>query len=218
MSETSASKIQILLEQAAQQNETPTPGASSVASATRIYPTETEAEERFSYFHRKLFNIEQWNASSPISSFELFDENGNAQPEKPAAPGDFIKITLPGSGKDDWVKITTVQETANEIILTVQPSDNPTDRENEKNTSHFFTDDTTNNFCLQRTNEKLNFYVIGLNEKTNTEETDSVIETARNFATANLGRYLGIQKTQWKGFCENFLEGTSEKGLGTTEE
>jgi hypothetical protein len=50
-----------------------------------------------------------------------------------------------------------------------------------------------------------------LNEKTNADETEGVIETARNFATANLGRYLGIQKTQWKTFCENFIENKTDK-------
>ena len=210
MTETADSIIQILLSKAARQEESSDRDASSVASATRVYATETEAREQFSYFREKLFNILEWNECSPISSFELFDESGVSQPEKPAALGDFIKITLPGSGKDDWVKITAIDETSNEIILTVQPSHNPTDPENEKNTSHFFTGDSTNNFCLQKTNGKLAFYVIGLNEKSNTEETDNVFETARNFATANLGRYLGIQKTQWKAFCENFLENETE--------
>jgi hypothetical protein len=206
MPETTNGKIQILLEKAARQNESPTPDASSTASATRICPSESEAEELFSQFHQKLFHISQWNNESVISSFELFDEKGISQPEKRAVLGDFIKITLPGSGKSDWVKIIEVDETPNEVIVSVRPSLDPTDETKEKTVSHFFTADATNNFCLQRIKEKLNFYVIGLSEKTNTAETDGVLETARNLATANLGRYLGIQKTQWETFCENFLE------------
>jgi hypothetical protein len=111
MSETTTSKIQILLEKAARQNESPTREASSAASAARFCQSAAETEELFSRFHQKLFRINQWNSDSAISSFELFDEKGDSQPEKRAVLGDFIKITLPGSGKSDWVKIIEIDET-----------------------------------------------------------------------------------------------------------
>ena len=208
MSETTDSKIQNLLTQAARQNDLPAPGDSSFASASRICETEAEAEELFERLEAKLFRIEQWDHESEISSFLLFGADGQAQPEKVAAVGDFIRITLPGSGKHDWVKIIKIHKSANETILTIQPSPDPTDKttDSPNSTSHFFNSDSTNNFCLQRKGEKLNFYVIGLNEKTNTDETSSVIETVRNFATSNVGSYFGIQKTQWETFCRNFLE------------
>ena len=209
MSETADSITQNLLARAARQNDSPTSGASSVVKATRVFSTAAEAEKAFSDVREKLFQIERWNDYSEISSFKLFDTAGNAQPEKLAARDDFIKIILPGSGKDDWVKIVEIIETEDETVLTLQPSYDPTGGENEKITSHFFTDDSTNNFCLQRHGAKLNFYVIGLNEKTNTEETGGVLETVRNYATANLGCLLGIQKTQWETFCQNLLQ--SEK-------
>jgi len=194
------------LTRAARQDNPATQKDSSVANATRVLPTITEAEKLFSILHRKLFQIEHWNACSNISTFELFDETGKAQPKKTAALGDFVKITLPGSGKDDWVKIISIDEAQDETILTLQPSLNPVDEENEQNTSHFFTSDSTNNFCLQRESAKINFYVIGLDETANTEETSGVLETVRNYATAKLGCLLGIQKAQWETFCGNFLE------------
>src|SRR6476469_1566783 len=47
-----------------------------------------------------------------------------------------------------------------------------TDKEPDKNvTSHFFTSDATNNFCLEKRDAVVSFYVIGLSEKTNTDET-----------------------------------------------
>jgi len=200
------SKIQNLLEQAAAQVESSTAEVSSVTNATRNCSSETEAKNVFQRLIQKLFNIEQWNAESNLSSFKLFDENGSAQTEKIAAIGDFVRITLPGSGKDDWVKIVEIYETADEIVLTVQPSHNPTDKQNKSTTSHFFTDDSTNNFCLQKQGSKINFYVVGLSEKSNTEDTSSIVETVRNFATANIGHFLGIQKAQWQNFCDNFIE------------
>ncbi len=209
MSDAINGKIQILLEKAARQSDSTAPKQSSTAQATRVFSTAAEAEKAFSYLRNRLVKVELWNVESEISSFYLFDRNGNATPEKPAATaGDFIKIILPGSGKDDWVKIVEIHDSPGETVLTVQPSPDPTakETENEKTTSHFFTADSTNNFCLQKIDAKINFYVIGLNEKTNTEDTRGVIETVRNFATANLGSFLGIQKTQWETFCENFLK------------
>ena len=200
------SKIQNLLEQAAAQAESSTAEASTVTNGTRNCSTETEAENVFQRLKQKLHRIEQWNAESNLSSFALFDENGFSKMEKIAAVGDFIRITLPGSGKDDWVKIIDIHETADEIVLTIQPSPNPTDEDNESTTSHFFTDDSTNNFCLQKNGAKLNFYVIGLGEKSNTKDTSGIIETVRNFATANVGYFFGIQKAQWQNFCDNFVE------------
>lgn len=200
------SKIQNLLEQAAAQAESSTAEVSSVTNATRNCSSETEAKNVFQRLIQKLFNIEQWNAESNLSSFALFDENGFAKMEKIAAVGDFIRITLPGSGKNDWVKIVEIHDAADEIVLSVQPSSNPTDKEDNSTTSHFFTNDSTNNFCLQKNGIKLNFYVIGLGEKSNTEDTSGIVETVRNFATANIGHFLGIQKAQWQNFCDNFVE------------
>ncbi len=205
MPEPIISKIENLLESAAQHSDSPTAESSSVAKATRVFPDAASAEKEFAALQNSLFSIKQWNVFSEISSFELFDQNGNAAPTKSAVVGDYIKIILPGSGKDDWVKIIEITETPDEIILTVQPSHDPTDEENKSRTSHFFTDSSANNFCLQRKDAKINFYVIGLNEQTNTEATSGILETARNLATANVGAFLGIQKTQWETFCRKFL-------------
>ena len=50
------------------------------------------------------------------------------------------------------------------------------------------------------------FYVIGLREKQNTDRSGGIVESARNVAAANLGYYLGIQKSVWKEFCTNMLQ------------
>ncbi len=203
------SKIQTLLERAAAQTSAAGGDTSSVANAARNFSDAAEAEKYFAEFKRKLFRIEKWNADSGLSSFELFDENGARQaPQASAKTGDFIRITLTGSGKSDWVKVTGIDdERADEIVLTVQPAYNPTEKgADETATSHFFIKDSSNNFCLQKINQAVKIYVVGLNEISNTQETNNIIETARNVATANLGHYLGIQKAEWTTFCENFLE------------
>ena len=195
-------KIENLLKRA---NES-TAADSSVTSSTRVYATETEAESVFRQLSKKLFSIEQWNIESAITGFKLYDADGIAQPQKTAAVGDFIKTTMPGSGKDDWIKIVEITESPDELVLTVEPSRDPTDRSDDAIVSHFFAAGSTNNFCLQKKDAKINFYVIGLDEKSNTEDTGGIIETVRNFATANIGYFFGIQKAQWQTFCDNFIE------------
>ena len=179
---------------------------SSVTSSTRVCATENEAESVFLQLAGKLFSIEHWNIESEITGFKLYAADGIAQPDKTAAVGDYLKTSMPGSGKDDWIKIVESTESPDEIVLTVQPSLDPTDKSDETTVSHFFAAVSTNNFCLQKKGVKITFYVIGLDEKSNVEATGGIIETVRNFATANIGYFLGIQKAQWQTFCDNFIE------------
>lgn len=200
-------KIPILLAESERQSQSSDSKKSSFAHATRQFTMASEAEDHFKRFREKLFQIEKWNVESGISHFELFDESGNKIENENAKVNDFIKITLPGSGKDDWVKIIEIHDAPDEVVLTVQPTYNPTEKKQDETvTSHFFTTDSSNNFCLERNKETLNFYVIGLSEMSNTEDTNNIVETARNFLTANFGHFLGIQKGEWTTFCRNFLE------------
>lgn len=199
-------KIQHLLERAGQQARESNTGESSITFASRAFSDESEAEFFFNRLKQKLFHIEKWNAESFLTSFEPFDGNGKPSKRETAAVGDFIRLSLAGSGKADWVKIIEITEESNEVVITVSPSYNPTENQPDKDTtSHFFTAESTNNFCLGINRETVSFYVIGLNEKTNTQETENFIETFRNVAVANIGSYLGIQTGEWKTFCENFI-------------
>lgn len=195
-------KTEILLARAKVETEEKT----SVSSAERRFATEAEAKENFALLSEKLLLVEKWNFSSGISTFTLFDRGGekkNAQ----AQTGDFIRIKMPMTGKEDWVKITEIDTDFDELIITVQPTYDPTaEPDARETTSHFFTADSSNNFCLRLRQNVIEMYVIGLNEATNTKETNGVLESVRNLATANLGHYLGVQKAEWTTFCRKFLE------------
>ncbi len=205
------SVIENLLERAAV-NDSSEDAMSSVARAERRFGGEPEAEKCFGELTGKLLLVEEWNAYGILSSFELFDETGRARGRDSAKVGNVIKISLAGSGKSDWLKIANLEYAPDETVLTVQPSYNPTETQPDKNvTSHFFTDESTNNFCLQRRGRAVNFYVIGLDEQANTTDTNNIIETARNIAAANLGHYFGIQKGEWTSFCKKFLESAPGK-------
>ena len=200
-------KIQNLLKEA----ETSDDGKSSVTSAERAFEPAEETVEAFGLFREKLYDINRWEADSGVSAFQLFDESGKGLETKRAQKGNFVRISLPGSGKHDWVKIVDIHDASDEVVITVQPTYDPTEKDAGKDaTSHFFTSDSRNNFCLQKKDGSLAVYVIGLHEKPNTSESGGVLESVRNVATASFG-WLGFQKVEWKTFCENFLDNGKRK-------
>lgn len=199
-------KIKDLLNQA----ET-NPNNSSVSSAEKNFSGAAEAEKAYSIVKKKIQNINEWNDHGMLSSYKLFDENGREQKPEILSENSFIRISLKGSGKYDWVRVINIDESENEFIIRVKPAFDPTEENPDGSViSHFFTDAATNNFCLSRNGENVSFYVIGLNEIQNTSETDGALETARNLAV-NLASYLGIQTSEWKKFCEGFLQCAAEE-------
>ena len=199
-------RIPRLLEEAERQKHSSGSGASSVTSESRLFTNTADADGFFERLRQELFRVREWNGKTALTSFELFDEKGNLADRQTAVVGDFLRLTMTGSGKYDWVRIIEIVDEAGEAIVTIKPSHDPTDNESDKNaTSHFFTSESTNNFCLEKNEAVVSFYVIGLSEKTNTDETGSLIEKARNVAVANIGSYFGIQKGEWKTFCAKFL-------------
>ena len=180
---------------------------SSINQAEAIFSDEPAAQNSFVFFKRELRKVEIWNRVSNLSEFELFDENGEISPSRTISESHFIRISIKGSGKYDWVRVVKIIDGPTEMVLTVKPTYDPTDQEGNKDkVSHFFTDEAENNFCLVRDALTINFFIIGLNEHENAEQTEGIIETIRNWITANFGSYLGMQKTQWSTFAANFLE------------
>ncbi|HVE59434.1 MAG TPA: hypothetical protein VNB22_21670 [Pyrinomonadaceae bacterium] len=179
---------------------------SSFSSAEKTFPGEAQAVQIFSVLKAKLFSINEWNAHSMLSTFKLFDENGQPLQTEKLLVGVFLQIALKGTVKYDWVRVIDIYEAADEFIITVKPTFDPTAEEIDKSVvSHFFTDESTNNFCLLRRVDTVALYVIGLNEKMNTAEAKNTLEAARN-AAVNLGSYLGIQRGEWEKFCHHLLE------------
>lgn len=184
---------------------------SSITSAKKTLLSEAEAGGAFSILKTKILSIQQWNEHGSLSTYELFDEAGNSLKTDEIFPGVFIRIWLKGSGKYDWVKVIDIFEAEDEFVITVQPTYDPTEENPDKNlTSHFFTSELTNNFCIVRNFKTVTFYVVGLDEKLNTNKTENTLETVRNIG-AKLGSYLGIQKGEWERFSEGFINSTFEE-------
>jgi hypothetical protein len=195
------SKIQSLLE-LADSNE-----KSSVSFAERRFPNAKAAKKAFSDYKSRILDVKRWNESSTITGFALYDKNGKEIINQPIRKDLLLRLSMPGSGKFDWVKTTDIENTSEEFILVVRPTYDPTDEDaNRAKISHFFAKESNNNFCLTYSENTVKFYIIGLNEMQNTSDTKNSLETVRNFITANVGYYLSIQKSQWDSFCQNFLD------------
>jgi hypothetical protein len=179
---------------------------SSFSSAAEVFASDAEAAKVFSILKAKLLDIDEWNAHALLTSFELFEENGEPLPTKKLSVGSFLRIALTGTLKYDWVRIVDMTDAADEFIVTVKPTFDPTETERDERTvSHFFTDESTNNFCLVKKEKEVALYVIGLSEKMNASETENALETVRN-AAVNAGSYLGVQRGEWEKFCHHFMD------------
>lgn len=183
----------------------------SISSAEKELADEAQAREVFASLKTKILNLEEWNAHSLLSSYALFDETGKQITNGKINVGLFIRIRLKGSGKYDWIRVIDFYEAPEEFIITVRPTFDPTAEKIDQSViSHFFTDESTNNFCLLRKERNVGFHVVGLNEKLNTSETSGTLENIRNVAV-NAATYLGIQNGEWEKFCHHFMEDAAGK-------
>ena len=198
-----------------QQAENSATGESSISCSERIFSDTAAASDFFVRLKRNLLDVSHWNHRSGLSSYRLFDGSGQSTSDQTIKLDAFIKITLTGSGKSDWVRITDIYNAENEFVITVSPTYDPTaEPQQTGKTSHFFWNKSTNNFCAFQEGEKVSLYVIGLNEKLNSDHTSGLIETVRNTAVADLGHFLGIQKAEWTKFCKSFLFEDEEQAAG----
>lgn len=201
------SRIETLLEAANSSTDNDT----SINAAKRTFVSDADADGFFRSVRERLFRISEWRKNSNATSYDLFDASGQSSSSDEIQVGKFIRIELPGSGKYDWVNVNEVVDENGEVVLRVKPSYDPTDPERGDSISHFFGPEAENNFCVQRDEKTIAFYVIGLNERQNTGSSDSLVESARNAAVANFGYYSGLQKAVWKDFATNFLSTDEEK-------
>lgn len=187
------------------------PNESSVSFAEKDFESGAKAKNVFAALRTKILQIDEWNSHSLLSTYALFDAGGKRIEGGTLAAGLFIRIALKGSGKYDWIRVENIHEATDEFIITVKPTFDASDeKRDEKTISHFFTDESTNNFCICKKDESVGFYVIGLGEKMNTGETGGALETVRNVAV-NLGTYLGVQKSEWEKFCHHLLADAADE-------
>lgn len=170
------------------------------------YPTEEAAIKEFEESKRKLFDINLWSHLEGINStFELYDQRGRRTDSIHPEVGYFIKIILPASKIENWVKITDIHVEENLAEFTVHPSEKPEERnDEEKVIEHFFIKEASSTFRVERRGKTLIGYEIGLNEGINNQGEEAGDRALLNTLTAE-GGWAGVQALQWNKLVYYFV-------------
>jgi hypothetical protein len=170
-----------------------------VYTNNNTYPDETTAQQKLTLSKQKLFDVNRWSGLEGINStFELFDSSGQKSDAQKPETGYFIKIVLPGSGIENWVKITEIKEEANSAEFVVHPSEQPMlqSEDNSNEIKHFFIKEASSTFRVERQGNTLIGYEIGRNEGINNKGDEAGDRAILNTLVAE-GGWAGIQELQW---------------------
>lgn len=175
---------------------------------------ENDARKLFMIGRNRLVGINNWHeyAGSLSATFRLTDPQGN-EVDRTAEKGDYVRITLPAPGPaegsgHDWVRIEEIEDQsdpngADELMaIRVRPSPSP--QEKGENVAHFFKDQSTSSFVLERHRNKVTAAVYGRNEVPNTE-TSNLIDKVRN-AIVGATAIAGLSNVQWKNLVKGIIE------------
>ncbi len=92
-------RIQRLLGEALAEKHSSGTGESSITSASRAFLETHDADDFFNKLRPELFRVREWNEKATLTSFELFDEKGDISERENAVVGDFIRLSMAGTGK-----------------------------------------------------------------------------------------------------------------------
>lgn len=189
-------------------------GAKTDVVSTEEFPSIDEARAFFQQCKQRLLNINGWSklGGKASADFKLADKDGNEVQRSVAERGDHFKIDIPGPGTItgegyDWVKIEDIEDSTDgtedqEVVaLRVRPTGNPNN--DKTDVAHFFTDEATSSFIVQRKGNVVSAEVHGRNEKPNTA-ADAVIDKTRNTMVA-AGAMAGFSEVQWKSLVNGLL-------------
>jgi hypothetical protein len=124
--------------------------------------------------------------------------------------GDYFKIDIPGPGSDsgegyDWVQIEEVETTTSldgeRFGFRVRPTDNPQNR--KEDVAHFYSEESTSSFIVERQNNKITASVHDRNTKPNTD-ADTVIDKIRDTIVGAAG-VASFSKIQWKKLTDGLV-------------
>jgi len=172
------------------------------------------ARELFKKARMNLLNVNKWHelAGALSAKFQLTDEKGNAINDN-LRKGNYFSISIPaapgssvGNG-NDWVKVETLEEQKNNntdwIAIRVRPAKSPL-QHNSAETAHFFTDDASSSFCLERKGRKVTASIYGRNEKPNIK-AKTLTDKIRNVLIA-FSAMIGLSKSQWTSLVRGILQ------------
>jgi len=189
-------------------------GRHTSAEAHREFDTHEAAVQCYTEARRRLLNINEWDLYAGVASatFQLTDPQGNPVYREPEL-GDLIRINIPGPGSRagdgyDWVCIEAYLETIdaarddNTFGFRVRPASNP--KSEDTAPAHFYSEESTSTFLIQRAGNKVTGAEKGRNEIPNMD-ADRWTDRARNSAIA-FGASLGMAIPQWKALMDGILD------------
>ena len=194
-------------------------GAASNTAYSIELRNSAEAHKVFLHARENLLDINKWHdLSGPGTAyFQLTDKNGN-EAERMVMPGDYIRINIPGPSNAkthfDWVIVEKVEEQVKHTYhvwtsITVRPAPSPIDQ--QKGTAHFFSEEATSSFIVERKGVFVKACVLGRNEKVN-EHSQNWLDTMRNTIVA-FSAMLGFNKPQWKSLVKGILRDSTQHEL-----
>src|ERR1700694_3954553 len=141
-------------------------------------PSEAEARHSLEVAKKRLLNVNGWQAlaGAAKAAFHLTDKNW--QPAaRPARPGDYFRIDLPGPGTQsgegyDWVRIEDIREEADATAIKVRPACSPLGP--QQDIAHFFSEAATSAFLVKREQNKITAGEYGGHQNTQTGRKNTV--------------------------------------------
>jgi len=188
-------------------------GKASNTSYTIEASNNLQAQQIFLNARNKLFHVNEWHASAGRATavFQLTDANGK-EVERAVQPGDYFRIDIPGPDNQkgagyDWVRVEEVEEQIKHhyhvwAAIKVRPAAAPIT--NEKSTSHFFANEATSSFLVERRGCTVVASVFCRNEKPN-DEVEGIFDVVRNTIVA-VSAMLGFSKPQWKSLVKGIIK------------
>ena len=195
-------------------------GKASTTSYTIEASNSSEAHEIFMNAREKLLHVNEWHALAGAATavFQLTDANG-IEVDRPVQAGDYFRINIPGpnnvkGGGFDWVRVEEVEEQIKHhyhvwAAIKVRPSSPPI--EGDEKTAHFFSDEATSSFLVERRGLSVVASVFGRNEKPN-NETEGIFDVLRNTIVA-VSAMLGFSKPQWKSLVKGILKSSDVRNI-----
>jgi hypothetical protein len=171
-------------------------------------------EDASSFFQKvkdRLQDVNRWKdfAGTLSATFQLVDSSG-VEVQRKAQKGDYFKIDIPGPGTKsgegyDWVQIEDVENTSSpdteRFAFRVRPTDNPQNR--NEDVAHFYSQDSTSSFVVERNRNKITASVHDRNTKPNTK-ADAAVDKVRDAVVGAAG-IVSFSKIQWKKLTDGLV-------------
>jgi hypothetical protein len=173
---------------------------------------ENSAKALFAEVKDRLQNVNRWReyAGNFSATFQVVDPSGK-EVDRKVAKGDYFKIDIPGPGSEsgkgyDWVCVEEIEHKSSadseQFGFRVRPTDNPQGQKSD--VAHFYSDESTSSFLVERKGNKIIASVHDRNTKPNTD-ANTAADKIRHTVVGTAG-VLSFSKIQWQKLTDGLLK------------